>query len=62
MIALWCTCFVLVQITTQLWACFFVTLLIGSAVGVVVFEVCALALGLPEARTVPAAFLRRIRR
>jgi OFA family oxalate/formate antiporter-like MFS transporter len=30
MIALWCACFVLVLITTQLWACFFVTLLIGN--------------------------------
>lgn len=27
---LWCFCFVMVLITTQLWACFFVTLLIGN--------------------------------
>ena len=30
MAALWCTAFVLVLITTQMWACFFVTMLIGN--------------------------------
>ncbi len=39
-----------------------VTLVVGSVIGAAVFEVCALALGVPEARTVPAAFLRRVRR
>jgi len=30
MSVLWCICFVLVLITTQLWGCFFVTMLIGN--------------------------------
>ena len=29
-IELWCLCFILVLITTQLWACFFTTMLIGN--------------------------------
>jgi putative peptidoglycan lipid II flippase len=37
-------------------------LLAGTAVGVIAFELAALVLRLPEARTIPAAMLRRFRR
>ena len=37
-------------------------LIIAAGVGAAVFEVVALAFGLPEARTVPGTVLRRFRR
>jgi hypothetical protein len=37
-------------------------LLAGTAAGLITFELSALAFGLPEARTIPAALLRRFRR
>jgi len=39
-----------------------VTLIAGTLTGLIVFEACALALGVEEARTLPMAFARRLRR